>query len=60
MVIQSKRVWIAGQFLDAQLEIRDGKIEAVYPYDSHQADRDYGEDRIVPGFIDVHTHGAYG
>lgn len=60
MVIQSKKVWIAGQFLDAQLEIRDGKIEAVYPYDSHPADKDYGEDRIVPGFIDVHTHGAYG
>lgn len=24
------------------------------------ADKDYGERRIVPGFIDVHTHGAYG
>lgn len=60
MVIQSKKVWIAGQFLDVQLEIKDGKIEAVYPYNSHPVDRDYGENRIVPGFIDVHTHGAYG
>ena len=25
-----------------------------------EADEDYGSYRIVPGFIDVHTHGAYG
>ena len=23
------------------------------------ADEDYGDKRIVPGFIDIHTHGAY-
>ena len=28
-------------------------------YDEPGAE-DYGNDRIVPGFIDVHTHGAYG
>ena len=60
MVIQSKRVWIAGQFLAMQLEINDGKITDILPYGTKDADEDYGEKRILPGFIDVHTHGAYG
>lgn len=60
MVIQSKRVWIAGQFLAMQLEIKDGKITDILPYGTKDADEDYGEKRILPGFIDVHTHGAYG
>ena len=60
MVIQSKRVWIAGQFIPAQLEVEEGKISNIYPYGTKTADEDFGEKRIVPGFIDVHTHGAYG
>ena len=60
MILQSTRVWIGGQFLAAQLEIADGKITRVYPYGTRETDEDYGNKRIVPGFIDVHTHGAYG
>ncbi len=60
MIIQSRRVWIAGQFIPAQLQIEDGKINAVRPYGELEADQDYGDNRIVPGFIDIHTHGAYG
>lgn len=60
MIIQGKRIWIAGQFIAAQLEIEDGKIVRVLPYGSRAADEDCGTDRVVPGFIDVHTHGAYG
>lgn len=60
MVIQSKRVWLSGQFLPLQLEIAEGKIAGVYEYGTKAADEDYGTKRIVPGFIDVHTHGAYG
>lgn len=60
MVIQSQRVWLAGQFVPAQLEIAKDKIQRIYPYGSVPADVDAGMDRIVPGFIDVHTHGAYG
>ena len=27
MIIQSKRVWVLGQFLEAQLELENGKIK---------------------------------
>lgn len=60
MIIQSKKVWLGGQFIAAQLEIADSKIKSVYPYAAKTADQDYEEKRIVPGFIDIHTHGAYG
>ncbi|HJA30836.1 MAG TPA: N-acetylglucosamine-6-phosphate deacetylase [Candidatus Eisenbergiella pullicola] len=60
MILQSKRVWIGGQFMAAQLEVEDGKIVRILPWGEKTADEDYGEKRLVPGFIDVHTHGAYG
>lgn len=60
MIIQSKRIWIGGQFIDAQVEVIDDKIVNVYPYGTKEVDKDYGDKRIVPGFIDVHAHGAYG
>lgn len=60
MIIQSQKVWIAGQFIPAQIEITGEQIEAIHPYGARPVNEDYGENRIVPGFIDVHTHGAYG
>lgn len=60
MILQSKRVWIGGQFVAAQLEVDGGKIVRILPWGERKADEDYGDKRIVPGFIDVHTHGAYG
>ena len=60
MIIQSKKVWVAEQFVAAQLEITAGKITAVLAYGEKPVDDDYGELRIVPGFLDIHTHGAYG
>ncbi len=60
MLLQSKRVWIGGQFIEAQIEIEDSKIINIYPYNTKQEATDYGNNRIVPGFIDVHAHGAYG
>lgn len=42
------------------LKIADGKIADILPYGSRTADADYGSLRIVPGFLDIHCHGAYG
>ena len=60
MIIQSQKVWIADQFVAAVIEITDEKITNILPYGSCPVDVDYGDLRIVPGFLDVHCHGAYG
>ena len=59
MIIQSKQVWVADQFFPFQLEIEGDKIVNLYAYGTKEVDKDYGELRIVPGFIDIHCHGAY-
>ena len=60
MLIQSKKVWIADQFMAAAIEMNDGKITGVFPYGTKEVDVDYGDKRIVPGVLDIHCHGAYG
>ena len=59
MLIQSNKVWIADQFVPAAIEMDGGKIVDILPYGSKEADADYGDLRIVPGFLDIHCHGAY-
>ena len=60
MLIQSSRVWVCGEFIPAQLDIENGKIKQILPLNTRTPDFDYGDLRIVPGFIDIHCHGAYG
>ena len=60
MIIQSRKVWFADQFVEAQIEIEDGKIVNIYNYMEKPVDCDYGSNWILPGFIDLHCHGAYG
>jgi len=60
MIIQSKRVFIASSFMEAQVEIKDGKILGIYKYGEKPVDKDYGNARVLPGFYDVHTHGYHG
>ncbi|VWL85399.1 N-acetylglucosamine-6-phosphate deacetylase [Oceanivirga miroungae] len=59
MLIRSKRVWVANKFLACIVSVKEDKIEKILPYDADvKVDYDFGNDRVVPGFIDVHTHGA--
>jgi hypothetical protein len=32
MIIQSKKVWLADQFVPAAIEVNDGRITAILPY----------------------------
>ena len=60
MIIQSTRVWIDESFKKAAIEIQDGKITGIYPHGSREGAIDYGNNRILPGLIDVHCHGYHG
>ena len=61
MLIRSKRVWTANQFLPCIIEVEGKKIKKIMPYNEEiDVDYDFGKERIIPGFIDVHTHGAMG
>lgn len=60
MIIRSERVWIGGQLIPACIQMEKGKICAVTQWNGAAVDRDYGRCAIFPGFIDIHTHGAYG
>ena len=43
MILQSKRVWIAGQFVPAQIEMKDQKIVKILPWGTEQCDEDWGK-----------------
>ena len=60
MIIQSKQVYIDDTFEAKQIEVENGKIINIYPYNAKEVTKDYGSKRIVPGFIDVHCHGYGG
>lgn len=57
MRIQSTHVWMNESFSPAQLELENGKIVEISNYQEKQVDEDYGDLWILPGFIDIHTHG---
>lgn len=60
MIIQSKRVFISGQFVPAQIHVDEGKITKITSYGALTPDADYDSKLIVPGFIDIHAHGMHG
>ena len=62
MILQSRRVWVLNTWLEAQIEVsgESGKIVRILPYSAEKPDLDFGDRRMIPGLIDVHTHGAYG
>ena len=60
MLIKSTRVWVCGRFLSAIIEVENKKITRILPYSDQEVDYDFGDKRVLPGFIDIHCHGAYG
>lgn len=59
MIVRSERVWLSDGFRPAAIEMENGHITQILPYET-KADVDFDDLRIVPGFIDVHCHGAFG
>lgn len=57
MTIQSRRVFINDEFRAAQIETEGSRIVSIHSYNEKNADRDYGDLMILPGFYDVHCHG---
>lgn len=60
MIVQSEKVFIAEQFIPAQIHAENGKITKISPYGQENPDIDFGSKYIVPGFIDIHSHGMGG
>ena len=58
MKIRSTRVYTGHGFEEAVITMENGTITGIAG--EGKADEDFGDCRIVPGFIDVHCHGAYG
>ena len=59
MKIGSKYVWYNEKFIPATLEIENGIITRVI-HGVSDCGLDYDGARIIPGFIDIHTHGYGG
>ena len=57
MVIGNAKVYIDGGFRDGSVTVEDGKITAIGGADV-PCDVDAGGKYLVPGFVDIHTHGA--
>ena len=61
MIIHSNRVVTSEGIKPAYIRVTNGKIEAIMDQIGDESvDFDYGNDRILPGIIDTHNHGAAG
>ena len=56
MIIGNAKVFADGKFIDAAVTVEQGKIVAVGKADAF--DVDAKGMYLVPGFLDLHTHGA--
>ncbi len=59
MYITSNKVWINEKFVPATIEIEGGKIKSL-SLGKKEGAKDYGDNCIIPGMIDIHTHGYGG
>lgn len=59
MYITSNNVWLNEEFKPATIEIEDDRIKSISLGKNKNA-KDYGDAHIIPGMIDIHTHGYGG
>ncbi|MDL2225401.1 amidohydrolase family protein [Eubacteriales bacterium OttesenSCG-928-M02] len=62
-IIKSKEIYTEDGIVSGGLLVEDGKIKAIFQGDVEAADCpiiDYGENRLVNGFIETHNHGYLG
>lgn len=59
MWISGNHVWINEHFQPASLEIAEGKIRQI-AFEKRRDAVDYEDNYIIPGLIDIHTHGYNG
>lgn len=64
-LVISHRIYTERGCLDGALLIEDDKIKQIYTRENIPADysgtvEDYGNDRIIPGIIEMHVHGFKG
>lgn len=57
MIIGNAKVFLDGSFQDASVTIENGRITAIGELDI-PCDVNAGGKYLVPGFVDIHTHGA--
>lgn len=60
MIIQSENVWVNESFHPYQIEIKNNRINALYSYNEKIVDLDYENKKILPGLIEIHSHGMKG
>ena len=58
--IKSTRIYTENGIVDGFVGIKDGKVASIVTGSLDEPYEDYGDQRIIPGIIDTHNHGAFG
>ena len=58
MLIKNAKVFVGKAFVDADIQF-DGRITAIGKIEG-PADLDAAGGYVIPGLVDIHTHGAMG
>jgi len=60
MIIKSTRIYTEDGMKSGYIKVKDGKIERIEEHCEEAGVLDYGNQRIIPGIFDTHTHGICG
>ena len=62
MLLKNGEFYLNHSFVQGDLRITDGRIDTygVLSAEPSEEVTDLSGSRVIPGFFDVHTHGAYG